>query len=642
MSIGKDALAALLKYHDDLYYNQDKPIISDYEYDALKNQYVELYGEYDYVPGEAQFSKFEHTELILSLDKVQISDTEKLRAEIDRLWPIVIEPKFDGLTIVAYPGQIFVTRGNGKIGENVTKNCMAIECLQNIDPSPDPIRMEVLMPISEFNAINERRAQEGLEPFKNPRNAAAGMLRNKDASKVEGLTAFIYDVVGNNRSTHTHMLYEFEQQDCDILTPYWVFSDIYGSKEAGIEAAIQFIQNFDRSKLDYEIDGLVIKSNKPNSLEHFGMTGHHPKNAIAVKFEAEGEWTTLKSVTWQVGKTGAITPVGEIEPVEILGSTISRVTLHNISIIRALNIRINGPVKVIKANDVIPRIIESRGGILRDDFPVIPPELCPVCGAVTEFREDILYCTGDSCEAQLEGKISLMSSRDALNIEGLSDATIKKMIQYYKDHDIELYLPLDFDLPLHFEYDDILALPGFAPVSAKKLYDNIQKAKDTELKRFIYAANIPLIGKSASEAMANHLLTLDALIEEVNNGFKSTAQLDDFGPKMIKSLNDYASDRFTLLWKAGIRPRSVEKKQKTLSSDQILTFVITGKFDISRSEITQMIKDSGHKVSGSVSKMTNILLASEGEESTAKYKRAQELGIKIINTLDELSKALNA
>lgn len=295
----------LLDYHDNLYYNQDSPEISDIEYDALKARYLELTGleEYDYVPGKAMFNKVEHTTPILSLDKVQITDKDKLRAEINRLWPIVIEPKFDGLTVVAYPERRFVTRGDGKIGEDVTESCKAISCLDDIDPYPNPIRMEVLMPISVFNSINEERKLEGLKLYENPRNAASGMLRNLDKSKIKGLIAYIYEIIGDTQA-HTRSLWEFEEQGCEITTPRWSFSNAYGSKEAGVEAAMNFIEEFDRTKLDYEIDGLVIKSDIPNSLERFGMTGHHPKNAIAVKFEAQGEWTKLKSVTWQVGKTG--------------------------------------------------------------------------------------------------------------------------------------------------------------------------------------------------------------------------------------------------------------------------------------------------------------------------------------------------
>lgn len=625
----------LLNYYDNQYYNNDTSEITDAEYDALKTKYLELTGleEYSYVPGEAKFSKVEHAAPILSLDKVQITDKVKLRAELNRLWPFVIEPKFDGLTIVAYPGPRFVTRGNGKIGEDVTENCLQVPCLQDMNPYPNPFRMEVVMPYGDFEAINKERAEAGLKLYDNARNAAAGMLRNKEKNKVRGLTAFLYDVIGETQA-HEKTLFELEEQDCEITTPRWTF-DVYG-KEKGIEKAIEFIDNFDRSKLDYDIDGLVVKSNLPNSLQVFGMTGHHPRNAIAIKFEAQGEWTKLKSVTWQVGKTGQICPVGEIEPVRILGSTISRVTLHNINIINALGIRVNDMVHVVKANDVIPRVIKCENKVTRDTFPVIPPKVCPECGGPIEIINGQLSCRGEDCPAQLLGKIKLLASRDALNIEGLSEATVEKMLKYYEKHDLEVHMPLDFTLPLHFTYEGILALPGFAEVSAKKLYDNIQKAKQTELKRFIYASNIPLIGRTASEDIADELLTLDKLIAETQNKFATVAAMKDFGPKMVESLNTNGRENFALLWDAGVRPADVTPKAKPVITGEVLTFVITGSFEKGRKEIEQMIKDAGHKKSGSVSGNTSYLLASPGEESTTKYTKAVELGKPIIHTLKEL------
>lgn len=634
-----EELKKLLDYHDNLYYNQDSPEISDVEYDALKARYLELTGleEYNYVPGEAMFNKVEHTTPILSLDKVQITDKDKLRAEINRLWPVVIEPKFDGLTVVAYPGRKFVTRGDGKIGEDVSSSCEAISCLDDIDPYPSPVRMEVLMPISVFNELNREREEQGLKLYENPRNAAAGMLRNLDKSKIKGLTAYIYEIIGDTQA-HTRSLWELEEQDCgEITTPRWSFSNVYGSKEAGVEAAMNFIEEFDRTKLDYEIDGLVIKSDIPNSLKKFGMTGHHPKNAIAVKFEAQGEWTKLKSVTWQVGKTGIIAPVGEIEPIRILGSTINRATLHNISIINALNIRINERVFVVKANDVIPKVVKGEHKVTRDTFPIIPPKECPVCGAPTEFKNNILYCTGEECDAQELGKTIKLSSREALNITGLSKETIIKMMDYCEVKSFDY----DFTTPLYFDKEDILKLPGFAEKSAEKLYNSIQKSKQTELKRFILAANIPLIGKSASEDIANTVRTLDNLIKEVEIGYKTIASIEKIGPKMIASLNKYGAERFGMLWEAGVRPSDVTKVAKKVSNSDVKTFVITGSFDIPRKEIEQMIKDAGHKTSGSVSSKTSYLLASPGEEGTTKYIKATDLGTPIINSLDELKEIIN-
>lgn len=658
MSLGKEALAALLKYHDDLYYNQDAPVLSDAEYDELKRQYVELYGEYDYVPGEASADsvKFEHPVRVTSLDKVQVTEVDKLKAHLERLWPVIIQPKMDGLTLVSYPdndevimGTIdykHVTRGNGTIGEIVTSKVYA--GVDGIGTTGiivhKAVRSEVVMLKQYFDPINKKRIAEGKEPFKNLRNAAAGMLRNKDVSKVEGLKAFAYNIISEEENFCT------AEQQIEILKDWkWNTVDTYIPKT--IDEAIEYITTYDekyRDDLEYEIDGLVIKH---NGNKKFGQTAHHPNNAIAVKFEAEGGWTTLNRVVWQVGRTGKIVPVAEFEPIEILNAEVTRATLHNYGIMKAMDLiailhkgKYHNPltkVYVIKANDVIPKIIKVEQPDVTDSNIYMDlihePTCCPECKGEVEKLNDQLFCINPDCPAKLQGQIELLASRDALNIEGLSEMTIEKMIQYVKENKLDLFRPLDFTLPFWFTYEEILKLPGFAPVSAKKLYDNIQKAKDTELKRFIYASNIPLIGRSASEAMANTLLTVEALVEEIDN-FEKTSQIPDFGPKMINSLKKYGQGHFSLLWDAGVRPRPVEKVVK--KADVQLTIVITGAFDIPRKEIETMIKDAGHKTSGSVSKKTSYLLASPGEEGTTKYIKAKELDIPIINTINELKELL--
>lgn len=631
MDINK--LKELLDYYDDLYYNKDISEISDAEYDVLKARYLELTNqeEYDYVPGQASENsvKFEHTTNISSLDKVQITDIEGLKANINRLWPVVIQPKMDGLTLVSYPTGQHVTRGDGRIGELIDnskiQHILGIGQFGHINA---PIRSEVVMLKSMFNQINEERIKNGERPFENTRNAAAGMLRQLDASKIRGLKAYAYNIIRDFESNDSG------NQITSMQVLGWNTVDTFIPTTE--EEALEYILNYEetyRDSLDYDIDGLVIKHNGD---KEFGATNHHPKSAIAVKFEAQGEWTTLKSVTWQVGKTGIVAPVGEIEPIKVLGSTINRATLHNISIINALELRINERVYVVKANDVIPKIVKGEKKFTRDTFPIIPPKNCPVCGAPTQFNKDILYCTGEDCDAQELGKTVKLSSREALNITGLSKETISKIMDYceIKGYDY------DFTTPLYLTKEDILKLPGFAEKSAEKLYNSIQKAKQTELKRFILAANIPLIGKSASEDIANTVLTLDNLIAEVSNGYKTISAIEKIGPKMISNLNKYGAERFGMLWEAGVRPMEVTKVAKKVSSSDIKTFVITGSFEMPRKEIEQMIKDSGHKVSGSVSSKTSYLLASPGEEGTSKYTKASSLGTPIINTLEELKELL--
>lgn len=643
MSLGKEALAGLLKYHDDLYYNQDAPVLSDAEYDELKKQYVELYGEYDYVPGEASVDsiKFEHPVPVTSLDKVQVTEVDKLKAHLERLWPVIIQPKMDGLTLVSYADKD-VTRGNGSIGEVVTSKTTNVEGIgRRIGTT---IRSEVVMLKQYFEPINKKRIAEGKDPFKNLRNAAAGMLRNKDISKVEGLRAYAYNFVRDE---------EINDAEGQILSlRSWGWNTVDYFRPSTIEEAIEYITTYDekyRDDLEYEIDGLVIKH---NGNKKFGQTAHHPNNAIAVKFEAEGGWTTLNKVVWQVGRTGKIVPVAEFEPIEILNAEVSRATLHNYGVMKAMDLvgiihkgKYHNPltqVYVIKANDVIPRIIKVKQPNVTDSNLYVniinEPTCCPECKGKVEKLNDQLFCINPDCPAKLQGQIELLASRDALNIEGLSEMTIEKMTSYVKENNLELLKPLNFTLPFYMTYNDILKLEGFAPVSAKKLYDNIQKAKDTELKRFIYASCIPLIGRSASEAMANRLRTVEALIEDVDNNYSETSTINDFGPKMINSLKEYGREHFGLLWEAGVRPRPVTKEIK--KADVQLTIVITGAFDIPRKEIETMIKDAGHKTSGSVSKKTSYLLASPGEEGTNKYDKAKVFNIPIINTLEELKELL--
>lgn len=291
-------LRALLEKYEQEYYNNKEAIIEDVEYNTLLDRYYELTGkEYDFIPGEiTSDNKVEHTHPIMSLDKVKITDEERLRAEIKRLGEgtgVIIEPKFDGLTIVKYPDGKCVSRGDGHFGENLTASCKDIRGLQF--ESIYPVRTEVLMPKSSFEVINRQREAEGLEAFKNPRNAAAGMLRNLDSSKVKGLEAYAYDLIGYTLQ-HSVALYAMANDNHMLVTPHWRFKDV--------DKAIEFIKSFDRESLDYEIDGLVIKSDHKNSLEKFGMTGHHPKNAIAVKFVAEEKWSQLNHIVWQVGRTG--------------------------------------------------------------------------------------------------------------------------------------------------------------------------------------------------------------------------------------------------------------------------------------------------------------------------------------------------
>lgn len=635
-----EQIKQLLDQYDHAYYVEKEAVVSDAEYDALKAKYHELTHteEYDYVPGSSSLDKVEHTAPILSLGKVKIIEEDLLRSEITRLGGkvgVIIEPKFDGLTIVKYPDGKCVTRGDGHIGENVSENCKNIKGLKF--KSDYPVRTEVLMPKSEFEKINKEREAEGLEAFKNPRNAAAGMLRNLDSSKVKGLVAYAYDVIGYDLQ-HSMALSTMEKDETMIVTPHWHFKDV--------DEAINFINSFERDSLDYEIDGLVIKSNHAHSLEKFGTTGHHPKNAIAVKFVADEKWTKLTKITWQVGRTGKVVPVAEFEPIDLMGSIVSRATLHNEAYIKALGLDVDPfrkEVCITKANDIIPAVIDTRpdGMVHTCDITTLNvPCTCPACGDALEKVNDQLFCVNSSCKEKLIAKAVHMVSRDALDIRGLSEETIRKMYDYLiKEGTVD-----DTTFAIGWSSDALLHLDGFAEKSAEKLEVEMdQKCERIPLSKFLIACGIPLVGRTASKAIAKRFESLKALETDIfKNKGAILLSIDGIGKELYQSLKDnYTNEVVPLLnelkivYDTEIISEYVEQQAKP---ENQLTFVITGTLEKPRKYYQDLIEHAGHKVSGSVSKKTSYLLA--GEEAGSKLDKAKTLGVAVITTEDELKELL--
>ena len=633
-------LKDLLAYHDDLYYNQDSPEISDAEYDMLKRQYVEQYGEYTYVPGKANKDsiKFEHTSPILSLDKVQITDEDKLRAELERLWPVVIQPKMDGLTVVYYPEQDkYVTRGNGHIGEDITSNMQRVLGLGH--KTNHPVRMEVIMLKSEFKRLNRLREEQGLELFKNPRNAAAGMIRQKDCSKVQGLACYAYNMLESKYSP---------KDQIETLSQTYLWNTVFSYEPGSIDDAIDYLKDCQetRDDLDYEIDGMVIKH---NGIKDFGMTGHHPKNAIAVKFETEGAWTTINRVIWQVGRTGKITPVAEFEPIDLLGSEVSRATLHNYGMMKAINLthitsdsnKIATEVFVIKANDIIPAITEVKHINSPLIQHILEPETCPECEGTVEKVNDQLFCTNPNCSAKVLGRLVHMAGREAFDIEGLSEETALKLIEKYKEmfgNVNSLHPSFIYDMT----YENILSLDGFAKKSTEKLYNAIQASKEIDLDRFIYGCGVPLVGRRVAKDIAQYYSEKENAVEAFTNDFyddfKKLNNINGIGSETINSLK---ANWFTHIVPFGyIKGINIKNIKVNKKAENQLSIVVTGKFEISRDEIKKIIEEAGHKFSGSVSKKTSYLLASPGEEGTSKYKNATMNNIPIIKSIKELREIL--
>lgn len=641
----------LLKKYEEAYYSGE-PLVSDEEYDVLKEQYVSQYGEYDFVPSEGNtgFKRVKHLYPLKSLDKVQLSDKDKLRKEITRLWPVVIMPKFDGLSIEIQPNLKFITRGNGEKGDDVTAQCMQITDIDELKglkfENNGPLRAEIIMTHSDFNTLNVEREIAGLKLYDNCRNTAAGMLRNLDLNKVKGLTVMIYENLGST-SAHSLSIQAIEStigQDVLDRTNNIRITPVY--KPVDIDAALNFLDNLEnfRKLIDYDIDGWVVKSDLDNSLEHFGgYTGHHPKNAFSVKGEAKGEWTKINSITWQVGKEN-ITPVAELEPVYIDGSTISRATLHNVSFLKAIGLNdiiINGGrtlVKVVKANDVIPKIIKVKREYDSEEVAidtVQAPTKCPICGGETAIKDsdsdsEILICTNEDCSAKIQAKAELMASRDALDITGLSEGTIAKILDTYEVNSHEEILSIT--------KEHLLALDGFAEKSAQSLYNAIQKAiKKQSIDKVLYASAIPLIGKSTAKDICK-VYTIEELsnilAKSDTDAVKDLCKIKGIGKETANSLVKH-KDKFRLMFVAINEVTDIAVKDNNPNKEQY-SICITGQ----REPFKTIIESAGHKVTSSVSKKTKALIAADGDLTTSKAIKAIELKIPIIKTVEELEELL--
>lgn len=602
----------LLDYHDDLYYNQDAPELSDTEYDTLKKEYLKLTNqqEYNYIPGQAQFKKFTHKFPIKSLGK--INTIEQAREEIKRLYPVVIEPKYDGLTLVLYPEGKVVTRGNGQIGENVTANVSKFMCINS--PFDFPIRGEAIMPISVFHQINKQREKEGKELFKNPRNAIAGILRNKDNSNIpNGLKFIAYELIGSKESHIQQLLRLKEYYEIPEANTIWNYSDI--------DDAVKFIENFDRSKLDYEIDGLVIKSNKANALDIFGETEHHPNHSVAYKFPNQGEWTVLNSITWQTGRTGRVTPVAELKPVDILGSTIERATLHNIGYINALGLQIGDEVLVVKSNDVIPAVIQCKE--TESSEPIETPLYCPSCGSSLKTINDQLFCTNNGCQSKLLFRTKHMASRDALNIEGLNEQTIQKMIDAG-------YINEPWDI-FDVTEQQILSLDGFAKKSAKKTHEAIQNARNCDFDKAIYASGIELVGKKVSKDIAKEFGTYDELTNRNNNLRNRLSNIEGIGDLTIDSFIDNMYLLNELISYLNIqKPEEKKPISNTNSPFAGKKVYATGTFaGYKKEELKSILEGLGAEFTSGYAKSLDYLV--EGSlKSSSKVDKALKDGVKVL------------
>jgi len=553
----------------------------------------------------------------------------------------VVELKIDGLSVsLEYENGIFVrgsTRGDGIIGENVTQNLKTIKTipLKLKDAIPYlEVRGEVFMSRDNFLKLNAQR--EALEEplFANPRNAAAGSLRQLDPkiTATRKLDIFVFNIQqirGREFDTHVETLDYLKNQGFKVSPSYNTFDNIKDAYKEVLRLGEM------RGELPFEIDGAVIKVNLLNQRNILGSTSKVPKWAVAFKFPAERKKTKLKDIIIQVGRTGALTPNAVLEPVRLAGTTVSRATLHNMDYIRQKDIRIGDTVVVQKAGDIIPEVVEvvfdDRDG---SEIEFNMPEHCPVCGAdvMREPGEAVTRCTGIECPAQLLRNIIHFASRDAMNIEGLGPAIIEQLLdkQLIKGA-ANLYT---------LQFDDLVNMERMGKKSAENLLNAIERSKKNDLGRLIYAFGIRLIGQRAAKLLADHFGSMDNLMKA---SFEELITINEIGDKMAESVVKFFAQEQTLdtiekLKAAGVNMIKLGNQSKGSNKLEGKTFVLTGTLPtLTRKEASELIEANGGKVSGSVSKKTSYVLA--GEEAGSKLTKAQELRIPII-TEEEFMKMI--
>ncbi len=634
-----------INYHNNRYYNLDSPEISDYEYDMLLRELENIEEEYPQlittssptqrVGGEKgeKFSPVVHTVVMESLHD-SFSDDElrdfdrKVREVIPEV-QYVVEPKFDGLSVsVEYQNGVFVrgsTRGDGSVGEDVTDNLLTIKSLpKRLKNAPEflEVRGEVYMSVANFEKIVEEQENNNQKAFKNPRNAAAGSLRQKDSKITEkrNLDIFIFNIQrvnGKNFKTHKESL--------DYLKALGFPTAFYNTFD-NIEDVLKEIERIDkrRGDLPCDIDGAVVKVNDLEQRKLLGSTSKFPKWAEAYKYPPEEKETKLLNIEINVGRTGALTPVGIFEPVLLAGTTVSRAVLHNEDFIKERDIHIGDYVKIRKAGEIIPEVLSlSKRGI--DTKPFVFPKICPSCGSkvIKEEGEAVFRCTNTDCPAQLLRHLIHFSSRDAMDIDGLGPAVLeqlvsKKLINSFSD----LY---------RLKAQDIEQLERMGEKSAINLINAIEKSKEAEIYRIIYALGIRHIGQKAAKILCEHFLSIDSIISA---GLDEISTIDGFGDIMAKSVVDYFSLAQTQklideLKDLGVKMSPlISKKNSGIFNNK--TFVLTGTLSqFTRNEASAIIEQNGGKTSSSVSKKTDYVLA--GEEAGSKLTKAIKLGVKVIS-----------
>ncbi|MGT2754137.1 NAD-dependent DNA ligase LigA [Streptococcus ovis] len=636
-------LVTLLNQYADEYYRKDNPSVSDAEYDRLYRELMNLETAYPeaVLPNSPShrvggkvldgFEKYTHEYPLYSLqDAFSLTELEAFDERVKREYPnanYICELKIDGLSIsLTYQGgQLVVgaTRGDGTIGENITENLKRVKDIPLVLPDPLDItvRGECYMPKASFERVNLSRQEKGEAEFANPRNAAAGTLRQLDTGIVasRGLASFLYQEASpTDLSSQSEVLSQLEKLGFQTNPDSIVANSM--------EEVWSFIEKMaeKRNSLPYEIDGIVIKVNELQIQEELGFTVKAPRWAIAYKFPAEEKEAELLSVDWQVGRTGVVTPTANLSPVQLAGTIVSRATLHNVDYIAEKDIRIGDTVIVYKAGDIIPavlRVVESKR---QKQEPMPIPSQCPSCESELIHYEDevALRCINPHCPSQIMNRLEHFASRDAMNITGLGTSVVEKLFKGNLVKDVaDIY---------RLSAEDLLTLEGFKEKSAEKLYQAIQASKENSAEKLLFGLGIRHVGGKASKILLEKYMTIEELAK---TAAEDIAQIEGVGPVIANSLTTYFESEGALqlveeLKEAGVN--LVYKGQK-VGADAVLaglTVVLTGKLErLKRSEAKAKLESLGANVAGSVSKKTNLVVA--GSDAGSKLTKAQELGIEV-------------
>ena len=645
-------LRDILEYHNQKYYVEDNPEISDFEYDELYSELVKLEKENleliteesptQRVGGEPlkDFQKVSHKVTMQGL--IDVFDNEELiafdrrvRETLGNDYEYVVEKKIDGLSVsLEYENGIFIrgaTRGNGLVGEDVTQNLKTIKSiplkLKNTDISLT-VRGEVFIAKKDFKDINKEQEEAGQAQFANPRNAAAGSLRQLDSKiaskrKLDIYVFNIQEIEGKVFSMHSEALDFLKTQGFKVSPSFVVCKNI--------EEVIKEIGKIgeERHELGFDIDGAVVKVNLLAQRELLGNTSKAPKWAVAYKYPAEKKRTIIQDIWVNVGRTGVLTPNAVLKPVRLAGTTVSRATLHNMDYINDKDIRIGDTVWVQKAGDIIPEVVEvDREKRTGGEIPFKMHERCPVCDSKVE-REDgevAFRCTNINCPAQLTRSIIHFVSRDAMNIEGLGSSIVE--ILYNKGF-IESIADLYY---LYKRKNELLNIERMGEKSVENLLNSIEKSKSNNIDRLIFGFGIRHIGLKASQILSECFGSIEDIIksdvEEISN-------IPEFGQKMAESLKKFFQKEQTIkivenLKEAGVNLKSKGKQTLVDTRFEGMTFVLTGALrTFTRDEAGNIIKNYGGKVSSSVSKKTSCVLA--GEDAGSKLLKANDLGVKVVD-----------